>query len=582
MSLDGFSFFASALELDKILTGCRIDKIFQPDKNNIYLTVRGMRESHFIHISINSRFPAINIVNKLPENPPVPPAFCMLLRKQLEGGRIAKIRHVNMDRIIAIDIDILVGLGKIVTKTLYVELAGKYSNVILTDEMNVVIEAIRRLGPNNSRVRTILPNHLYVPLPQTGFNILTESSPFLKSIHSMPEQEIFQALLKQAAGFGPVSVHTLLYNANIAENNLIKNLTATDWQSLQTAISSLQEIFHTKNFTPSLAINERGKILAAAAFPLQYLTAESKIITFSSMSAMIEYAQKLQPVSSSLGEQYKKLVQNELKKLRNKKIKLGAELNMTENAEKYKIWADNLMTYQYRLQDHLEKEITVPNIYSANGEDITISMDKKYTIIQNMQRYYQKYDKLKRAKIMIKEQIDICHTEINYLESIENSLNTSSSLSDLEQIKSELIKAGYLRPQKAKYAVPPAAKHWQFTLPNGTILLAGKNNIQNDKITFKLSQPHDIWLHTKDIPGSHVIIRTENGNVDAETLEQAAILAATLSKASNSSNVPVDYTLCKFVKKPSGAKPGFVNFTHQKTLFVQPDKELLKQLINNA
>ena len=266
-------------------------------------------------------------------------------------------------------------------------------------------------------------------------------------------------------------------------------------------------------------------------------------------------------------EKFLKLVHNELKRAKNKISVLENELNNAENADFYKILADNLSTYRYNFSDHADEKIFVNNIY--DGEKIEINLDKKLTIAANVQNFYKKYDKLKRAKNFIFEQIKICEDEIKYLESLENALNICESLAEIDEIKSELIAGKYLKHFKKKTASSKKSEPFKFFSADGTEILVGKNNLQNDRLTFKIANADDIWLHTKNITGSHVIIRCEkNFEPSEETLKFAAKIAVEYSSAKNSSKVPVDYTRIKFVKKPNGAKPGFVIFTNQKTILV--------------
>ena len=255
-----------------------------------------------------------------------------------------------------------------------------------------------------------------------------------------------------------------------------------------------------------------------------------------------------------------------MKRAKNKISVLENELAAAENAEDFKILADNLSTYRYNFADHADEKIFVSNIY--DGEKIEIPLDKKITIAANVQNFYKKYDKLKRAKNFIVEQIELCRAEIIYLESVEHALNSCESLAEIDEIREELINGKYLKNVRKKTAPSKKSEPFKFFSPDGTEILIGKNNFQNDKLTFKIAAPNDIWLHTKNITGSHVVIRCGNIEPSEETLIFAAQLAAKFSKAAGSSNVPVDYTKIKFVKKPSGAKPGFVIFTNQKTFYV--------------
>ena len=543
MNLDGLSMHALTEELKKNLLGGRIDKITQQNKVTFTFTIRQPGKSFLLKISVAPQNPAMYLVEKPAENLPEPSTFCMVLRKNLENGRISDIRQHGLDRIVFIDADNIGAGGKIQTVTLAAELIGKYSNLILIHEEKI-IDALKKIGTNSSRVRTVLPNQIYqMPPEQNKENIfavnLDEVSKNLQADKSV--MNFFQ-------GFGPQTTHEVIFQS---QKIGLKN--------------SLEKIAdNIKNPTPCF-VQDAGKILAISAVDLNYLTGEKKF--FETISEMLESADEImKSFTPPDKEKFLKLVHNELKRAKNKISVLENELAAAENAEDFKILADNLSTYRYNFVDHADEKISVANIY--DGEKIEIPLDKKITIAANVQNFYKKYDKLKRAKNFISEQIKICGDEIIYLESVEHSLTTCESLAEIDEIKTELISGGYLKNSKKKTASSKKSEPLKFFSEDGTEILVGKNNLQNDKLTFKIAAPDDFWLHTKNITGSHVIIRCGKIEPSEETLIFAAKIAVEFSSAKNSSNVPVDYTKIKFVKKPNGAKPGFVIFTNQKTLVI--------------
>ncbi|WP_196602256.1 NFACT family protein [Pectinatus frisingensis] len=581
MGLDGFSLYAVINELNNILSGGRIDKICQPRRSDVYMTVRLPGTTYILHISIDPRLASMAISVRQPENPLEPPTFCMLLRKQLEGGRIAKIYQLGLDRVAVIEVDILGAGARLITKKLYIELMGKYSNIVLVENQRI-IDSLKRVGSNSSRVRTVLPQQEYIPPPpQDSIDILTAADNFINKLKLSAGQSVYKAVLKTGAGFGPVTASEILFLAGLPDDMAIEKLDVEDFISLRQAIDEIITVYDTKMFVPTLIKDDNNKIMAMAAFPLHKFTAYNTV-TFASMSCLLETAHRLaDDYVSPEKSQLLKIVTNELEKQKNKNRKLAEQLQQAENAEIEKIKADNIMTYQYQFADHKDSAITVPNIYEADNAKLTISMDRRLTIVQNMQKYYNKYDKLRRGQKILAEQLQECRENTVYLETIEISLESSDTLSELADIKAELVKSGYLHIEKRKRTAVPESKPFKFISSDGMPILVGKNNVQNDKLTFKIADNDDIWLHVKNIPGSHVIIRTAGSDPAETTIEQAALLAAHYSKGKNSSNVPVDYTFCRFVKKPSGAKPGFVIFTNNKTLYVTPDETKLKTLFAN-
>ena len=580
MSLDGISMHPLAIELDRAVAGGRIDRINQPSKQSIVMSLRLPGKNVLLHITINPQNPAIHLIDKAPENPPEPPMFCMVLRKHLETGRIAGVRQYGLDRLLMLDIDFLSAGGKIITKTLVVELMGKYSNIILVQD-GIIIDALRKVGTNSSRVRTVLPGDAYVlPPQQDKLNLLeTPVSEVIAAIKAKCDMKLSKAILDTCLGFGPVTAKEAAYGAGLPASMTISQLNEGDFASLENALQEITDSFREPCGAASIVLDKNNKPLATASFPLHYLTNET-ILTFPTISEMLGRASSLTgSYQIPDKDRFRKLMKNELNRAENKVQKLRDDIAAADNAEEYRIKADNLMTYQYQFQDRVDAEVTVPNIYSETGESITIRMDQRLSVVENVQAYYKKYDKLKRGKELLEQQLQHCLDDIQYMSSIEASLESSTRLAEINDIKAELIASGILREKPKKHAAEKQSQPFKFTAPDGTQILVGKNNYQNDRLTFKTANPGDIWLHTQNIPGSHVILRCDGDEPAEDTLLLASYLAVHFSKAQGSSKVPVDYTRARFVKKPSGAKPGFVIFTNQTTLYVTPEAEVLQPVL---
>lgn len=580
MSLDGISMHPLAIELDRAVAGGRIDRINQPSKQSIVMSLRLPGKNVLLHITINPQNPAMHLIDKAPENPPEPPMFCMVLRKHLETGRIAGVRQYGLDRLLMLDIDFLSAGGKIITKTLVVELMGKYSNIILVQD-GIIIDALRKVGTNSSRVRTVLPGDAYVlPPQQDKLNLLeTPVSEVIAAIRTKGDMKLSKAILDTCLGFGPVTAKEAAYGAGLPASMAISQLNEGDFASLENALQEITDSFREPCGAASIVIDKNNKPLATASFPLHYFTNET-ILTFPTISEMLGRASSLTgSYQIPDKDRFRKLMKNELNRAENKVQKLRDDIAAADNAEEYRIKADNLMTYQYQFQDRVDAEVTVPNIYSETGESITIRMDQRLSVVENVQAYYKKYDKLKRGKELLEQQLQHCLDDIQYMSSIEASLESSTRLAEINDIKAELIASGILREKPKKHAAEKQSQPFKFTAPDGTQILVGKNNYQNDRLTFKTANPGDIWLHTQNIPGSHVILRCDGDEPAEDTLLLASYLAVHFSKAQGSSKVPVDYTRARFVKKPSGAKPGFVIFTSQTTLYVTPEAEVLQPVL---
>ena len=580
MSLDGISMHPLAIELDRAVAGGRIDRINQPSKQSIVMSLRLPGKNVLLHITINPQNPAMHLIDKAPENPPEPPMFCMVLRKHLETGRIAGVRQYGLDRLLIMDIDFLSAGGRIITKSLVVELMGKYSNIILVQD-GIIIDALRKVGTNSSRVRTVLPGDEYaLPPQQDKLNLLeTPVSEVIAAIKAKCDMKLSKAILDTCLGFGPVTAKEAAYGAGLPASMTVSQLNDGDFASLENSLCEITDSFREPCGTATIVIDKNNKPLATASFPLHYFTEETAL-TFPTISEMLSRASSLTgSYQIPDKDRFRKLMKNELNRAENKVQKLRDDIAAADNAEEYRIKADNLMTYQYQFQDRVDAEVTVPNIYSETGESITIRMDQRLSVVENVQAYYKKYDKLKRGKELLEQQLQHCLDDIQYMSSIEASLESSTRLAEINDIKAELIASGILREKPKKHAAEKQSQPFKFTAPDGTQILVGKNNYQNDRLTFKTANPGDIWLHTQNIPGSHVILRCDGDEPAEDTLLLASYLAVHFSKAQGSSKVPVDYTRARFVKKPSGAKPGFVIFTNQTTLYVTPEAEVLQPVL---
>ena len=580
MSLDGFSMHRLVRELNAALSGSRIDKITQPNRTTVQFAVRQPGKNLCFCISVRPQNPAIFLLDVSLENPSEPSSYCMLLRKHLETGRIAAIHQHGLDRVIFIDVDILASGGRIVTKTLAVELMGKYSNIILIED-GKIIDALRRVSATNSHVRLVLPNGEYLPPSDEGKLNALAATPekFVLYLRKRKDMKLVKAISDACLGFGPVTAKEISFSAGLSADTQIDTLDDADFSSLSNAFAETVAAMLNETLPSVLLCDGKGKLIAMAAFPLHAFT-EIEEEHFPNMSSLLIRADLLiGNYAPPDKERFQKLVRNELRRAQNKRQKLYEEADEAKNADEFRQKADTLATFQHQLADHQDDEITLPNVYAEDGKTVSIALDRRLTIRQNINDYYKKYGKLHRAEKLLAEQITACEENISYLESIELSLGSCTELSEIADIRTELIASGLLRENKKKKPGEKVSKPFRFRAEDGTEILVGKNNSQNDRLTFHIAARDDIWLHTKDIPGSHVILRTGGNEPKEETLQLAASLAAHFSHASGSSNIPVDYTPCRFVKKPSGAKPGFVIFTHQKTLAVTPDETQLKKIL---
>ena len=559
MAFDGFFTHAVVHELDQTLATGRVAKVNQPYPAELIMTIRAHRHNYSLLLSANPTYPRMQITQIAYQNPAVPSNFAMTMRKYLEGAILESIEQVDNDRIIKMNFKTRDELGDQQRLVLVIEIMARHSNVSLVNEKNhKIIDTIKHVGSDQNRVRLLLPGATFVMPPKQD-----KVNPYL-----------------------PNQIYTDLVRKDLDENELAKQLQARyqglGRQSAQElarelqASSDLPTTYHTflkqfENPDPVIYDDNNGKRQFAAFLPSNIK--EEQLTHYDTLSVMLDafYAQKAErDRSKELAGQVLKVLHNELKKDRRKVKKLKQQLEDAAKADYYRIRGEILTTYLGKLTAGMT-EITLPNFYDDN-KPLKIKLDPELSPSRNAQKYFTKYDKLKTSVDYVKEQLKLANDEINYLANIESQIYLASP-ADIQEIRLELQQQGYIkqkRQKSKKRRKVRVSKPEEFHTSNGTTVLVGKNNLQNDRLSFKIANKNDIWLHVKDIPGSHVIIR--DSDPDEQTLLEAAQLAAYFSKGRNSDNVPVDYLPAKRLHKPNGAKPGFVTFTGQKTLYVTPHK----------
>ena len=559
MAFDGFFTHAVVHELDQTLATGRVAKVNQPYPAELIMTIRAHRHNYSLLLSANPTYPRMQITQIAYQNPAVPSNFAMTMRKYLEGAILESIEQVDNDRIIKMNFKTRDEMGDQQRLVLVIEIMARHSNVSLVNEKNhKIIDTIKHVGSDQNRVRLLLPGATFVMPPKQD-----KVNPYL-----------------------PNQIYTDLVRKDLDENELAKQLQAR-YQGLGRqsakelarelqASSDLPTTYHTflkqfENPDPVIYDDNNGKRQFAAFLPSNIK--EEQLTHYDTLSVMLDafYAQKAErDRSKELAGQVLKVLHNELKKDRRKVKKLKQQLEDAAKADYYRIRGEILTTYLGKLTAGMT-EITLPNFYDDN-KPLKIKLDPELSPSRNAQKYFTKYDKLKTSVDYVKEQLKLANDEINYLANIESQIDLASP-ADIQEIRLELQQQGYIkqkRQKSKKRRKVRVSKPEEFHTSNGTTVLVGKNNLQNDRLSFKIANKNDIWLHVKDIPGSHVIIR--DSDPDEQTLLEAAQLAAYFSKGRNSDNVPVDYLPAKRLHKPNGAKPGFVTFTGQKTLYVTPHK----------
>ena len=547
MSFDGFFLHHMTEELRRVLLGGRIQKINQPFEQELVLQIRSNRKSLKLLLSAHSVFGRVQLTDTTFENPAVPNTFIMVMRKYLQGAVIEAIQQVENDRILEISVSNKNEIGDSVAVTLVIEIMGKHSNIILLDKASgKIIEAIKHVGFSQNSYRTILPGSTYVAPPQTGsLNPFTVGDEKLFQILQTEEiepkrlQQIFQGLGRDTA------------------TELSGRLTADKLKTFRAFFASPTQ--------PSLT----EKSFSALLF------SDSKT-QMSTLSELLDTFYKDKAERDRVNQQASELirrVENQLEKNRKKLGKQEEELLATENAEEFRQKGELLTTFLHQVPND-QDQVELDNYYT--GEKILIALDKALTPNQNAQRYFKRYQKLKEAVKHLTSLIEETRTTILYLESVETAL-AQASLTEIAEIREELIQTGFIR-RRQREKIHKRQKPEKYLATDGqTIILVGRNNLQNDELTFKMAKKDELWFHAKDIPGSHVVI-TGNLQPSDEVKTDAAELAAYFSKARLSNLVQVDMIEIKKLNKPTGGKPGFVTYTGQKTLRVTPDAEKIKSM----
>lgn len=577
MNLEGLTLKLLTDYLNKHLLGSKIYKISMPTPHSLLLLVKRERSTAAVLADLGGCGPVIYLPDKLPENPDTPPAFCMLLRKHLEEGRINRITQSGLDRVITFEVDMLGASSKIITKKIVFELTGKNSNIILLQD-NIILDALRHVNAQQSSYRIILPGKEYVsPPPQAGLNLLeAEPAAITAQITAVPAANILKALISGTTGIGKSTALALLQAADILPNQI--TLENAEKNSLTEQITFLQHNMQHQEKVYAV-IGKTNQVKTLLVMPLMQPEAGTHIKEFACINDAVNFAAALKPIQLPKHEQLQKITAAEISRQKKKLLALQNDLAKAQNAEEQKIYADTLMANIYQIKKGQAK-VSLYNIYDNNLVEIALSPE--LTAVENAQAYYKRYNKYKRAQTELCQQIIATEDLLHYLGSIEAPLLTAVTKTEIEEISQELTAAGLLRDNKKKNKLSTAKPQpLQLRISDDSIVYIGKNNRQNDYVTFTIGGPNDLWFHTKDIPGSHVILKTSLPQPAEQDIDTAVQLAAYFSKARSSSNIPVDCTQRRFVKKPSGSKPGFVIFTNQKTYFTTPDEAKINQMLEN-
>lgn len=568
MAFDGVLIHGLANELNSSLAGGRVDKIQQPEKDEIHMIIRTKGKNRKLLLSASANHPRIHLTEQSKTNPKTPPMFCMVMRKHLSGARVSFVKQHGMERIVEIRFEGITELGDKSEKSLIIETMGRHSNIILIDSNGLILDAVKHVGHNISSVREVLPGRKYSYPPSQG-----KVNPL--NVKALDVAQLLQSYEGQS------SLNNLLARSYTG----VSKVTAKEicFRGGETA-SEIPHVFEhffqqikDNELKPTLLLDATGKPTDVLPIPYTMYQA-SRLKTFSSFSeALDEFflardkKERLMQRTSHLHRVIKNNISRCYKKIEIQK----EELEKAKDAEQYRLFGELITSNIYQVPAGA-KQVILHNYYSSDNSTITIPLDSAKTPAQNAQYYFKIYNKYRRVQETQSRFLQETQKELEYLESISHNLTMSNDDSDIAEIHEELIREGYIKEKAQRKAGKKntlVSKPHHFLSSDGLEIFVGKNNLQNDRLTLKTAMPNDLWLHTKGIQGSHVIIKTDGKPVPDTTLLEAANLAAYYSKGRSSSNVPVDYCYRKNVRKPKGAKPGMVIYENYKTLYVTPSEE---------
>lgn len=582
MALDGAFLRHIKKEIEDQAILARVDKIYQPNRDELVLFLRTRREMFRLLMSARANSPRVHFTQYVPENPKTPPMLCMLLRKRLSGAKLLAIRQPELERLLYFDFESINELGDKVLLTLVIEIMGKYSNIILVDENQVIVDALKRVDAEMSSQRLVLPGLTYrLPPPQHKCNLLTASTEeIMEELKSEPgDRPLHKVILGHIQGLSPVVCRELEHLTGRGRDLTIHGLTEEEQGRLRFFLDRLKQQVVQVSGTPYLVTDRQGKPMAFSFENIsQYGSAAvvSRPDSFSSLLDQFYVERDRIERMRARSQDLLKLLTNLSERLSRKINVQKAELEQCANRDQLRIYGDLLNANLYRMERGAGS-IELENFYD-DMKPITIRLNPALSPTQNAQKYYKEYRKAHTAEQMLTEQIQQAQQELEYIDTVFDALSRASTERELNEIRQELMEQGYMKRGKGKQKPQAMMGPIVFTSSEGFPILVGRNNRQNDKLTLKQANNNDLWFHTKNIPGSHTILVTQGRTPGEETIREAAMLAAYHSRAKSSSQVPVDYTQVRYVNKPSGAKPGMVIYENYHTLYVTPEESLVSQL----
>lgn len=583
MALDGAFLHHLKHEIEEAALGARVDKLYQPNRNEIVLILRSREGIWKLLLSTRANSARIHFISSIPENPKVPPMLCMLLRKRLVGAKLVGIRQPGLERALLLDFDAIDELGDPVRLTLAAEIMGRYSNLILIDENGKVIDALKRVNAEMSSERLILPGITYqLPPPQAKLCLLDFSpEEIIQKVESLPnDMELSKALLKSVQGLSPIVCRELQFQIgrgqelfNHALSNEMKERTAFFLGQLK------ESVLHCSGIPYMISNNE--KPFDFSFLPIHQYGTQAVLDQKEDFSVLLDdfYGERDRVERMRIkSRDLLHVLSTSSDRLSRKINTQQGELEQCAKRDELRLCGDLLSANLYRIEKGTSS-VELENFYEESMPIKTVSLDPALTANQNAQKYYKEYRKAHTAEQILTVQIHEAEKELHYLDTVFDELSRAELERDLNEIRAELMEQGYIRiPKGTKQKQPKESIPWKFMTSDGHSALVGRNNHQNDLLTLKKAHKNDLWFHTQKVPGSHVILETSGESPSETAILECASLAAFYSHAKDSAQVPVDYTLARYVSKPQGAKPGMVIYREQKTIYCTPDPEIVKRL----
>ena len=574
MALDGIYLNFLVASANELLAGAKVDKIHQPSKNELVFIMRTRGGMHKLYFSADANSPRFAVVNSVPENPQTPPMLCMLFRKRLVGATLLNVEQYGLDRIAFFNFDATNEIGDRVKLTLAVEIMAQHSNVILFDSDNRIVDALRRVDSEKSSYRLVLPGAQYkLPPPQDKLDIRSvEPQEICQGVLTLANSKLSSAILKTMQGVSPLLSREIAYRV-CGDDKGVGELTTEEKMALLCEISSLKTMVLSGETKPTMVLDESEKPMEFSFMPITQYGGAYRVITKNDVFELLEgfYSERDRVLRTrSKGAELFKLLDNAIERTSRKLNNQQEDLRKCADREDLRIKAELITAVQYKL----EKGASVYEVenYYDNNNIVKISVDPALSPSQNSQKLYKEYRKACTAENMLIKLIEEGEQDLEYLKSVKDLLERSTLEREFSEIKDELISQGFIKPKKSnkkqmkKQALPPL----EFKTSQGLTVLVGRNNIQNDKRTFKVGRKGDMWLHAQKCPGSHVLLLSEGSEIPDDAIVEAAEIAAFYSSAKDGTIVTVDYTDVKNIKKPNGAKPGFVVYYTYYSVNVKP------------